>query len=124
MVLWAIVLAALSLANLVLLSGSADSFSGPGVVWLIFILSVGFSLGFLVGAVGLWQQRHWGRLVFLWTVAIWASVNLVALFVPGLFQSAPSYTAGGLFLAGLRYLVSLLLPVWYLNLAHIKALFK
>lgn len=121
--LWALLLAVLSLANLLLLMAGADSFSGLGVVWFIFILSSGYSLGFILSAYGLWQQKNWGRFLFLWTVGIWSITNLAALFAPGIFQASQNHSTVSLILSGLRYLISFILPFWYLNLAHIKALF-
>lgn len=48
----------------------------------------------------------------------------MALFVPGLlFSSNQNRSVGALGLNGLRYVLGLFLPLWYLNLPRVKSLF-
>jgi hypothetical protein len=115
------------LANLLLLTVSTglDRAATQSQIWIIFILNVCFSLGFGASAIGLWQQRNWGRRLFLWMIVFWFGLNMLGLFVPELLFSAnQSQTTSSLVLNGLRFVVGLILPLWYLNLPHIKVLFQ
>jgi hypothetical protein len=144
--LWASVLALVNLARILLLSESAQflgSNGGPGQgqIWLTFVLNAIFALGFGSSAYGLSKRYNWGRVLFLWLIVIWSGSNLIALFAPKLFyflffpntpspisgllfSPNPDYTAKELTLNGLRFVVELFLPLWYLNLPHIKMIFR
>jgi hypothetical protein len=143
--LWASVLALVNLARILLLSEGVQFFGGDrgatqSQIWMIFILNILFFLGFGSSAYGLSKQYNWGRIVFLWFVVIWSSFNLIALFAPNfyyllfspstvlaipglLFSPNQDYTVGELTFNGLRHAVELILPLWYLNLPHIKIVF-
>lgn len=143
--LWASVLALVNLARILLLSESVQLLGsngglGQGQIWLIFILNVIFVLGFGGSAYGLMKQYNWGRIIFIWLIVVWSGSNLIALFAPNLFyvlfspnttlpsagllfSPNPDYTTRDLMLNGLRFAVELFLPLWYLNLPHIKAIF-
>ena len=126
--LWALILAMLAIANLLLLSQAVELYSdeagNQSRVWLIFGLNVCFGLGFGLSAYGLWERRNWGRVLFLWCLVIWSGFNLAALFLPRLlFASVRDYSAGGLAANSIRFAVGLLVSLWYLNLPRIKTLF-
>jgi hypothetical protein len=144
--LWASVLALVNLARILLLSESVQflgSNVGPdqGQIWLIFVLNVIFALGFGGSVYGLLKRYNWGRVLFMWLIVIWSGSNLIALFAPNLlyllffpkavlstpgllFSPNQDYTVGELTVNGLRHAVELILPLWYLNLPHIKMIFR
>jgi hypothetical protein len=103
-------------------------------------LNVIFALGFGGSVYGLLKRYNWGRVLFMWLIVIWSGSNLIALFAPNLFyflfspntpspgsgllfSPNPDYTAKELTLNGFRFVVELCLPLWYLNLPHIKTIF-
>lgn len=125
---WAVLLAALALAGLLLLTQTVElysnQFNNQALVWLIFIFQTVFAVVFAACAYGLWQFQKWGRVLFLWTSTLWFGVNLLALFVPGiLYTSGGQYTTTQLILNSIRYIISLFIPVWYLNLPYVKEIF-
>jgi hypothetical protein len=88
-------------------------------IWTVFILNAFFGLGFGASAIGLWMRHQAGRLLFIGMIVIWSGLNIIGLFTsPG-----STYSWGDISLNLIRYLIGLVLPPWYLNLAHIKALF-
>ncbi len=125
---WAFVLAALSLANLLLLTQTvefiSDQYGNQGRVWLIFGFGIIFAVAFGASGYGLWQQKNWGRLLFLWIIVIWFGFNLLALLAPGLIYSntTPRNTTA-VITNGLRLSLALVIPLWYLNRPQIKAVF-
>jgi len=124
---WALVLAFLAVANLLLLSQIVAYSNGQvsqGQIWAIFMMNIIFGLAFAASTFGLWRRHNWGRLLFIWAIVIWSAINLVALFIPGfLFPIENQPSAGELTLGGVRFAVGLVLPLWYLNLPRIKTLF-
>lgn len=121
---WATLLAIVALINILILTNSIELYSNQygnqAVVWLIFLLNVGFSAGFGISAYGLWQQKKWSRALFLWTIVAWAGLNLVGLFVPFMArQQTVAQVIGGT----IRYSAALIIPLWYLNIPRIKELF-
>jgi hypothetical protein len=125
--LWALVLALVALARLVLLSavvgsGGQENMS-QGQIWVVFILNGLFTLAFAASAYGLWSRRHWGRLLFMGCVIVWAVFYVVALFTSRTPLANNDYTPGSLAFNLIPYVVGLLISVWYLNLPHIKVLF-
>lgn len=124
---WAVILAVLAISYLLLLSVSIELYSNlyqnQVYVWIIFMLNVGFTVGFSASAYGLWQQQNWGRVLFLWLIVIWTGVNLLSLLVPDLFLTSVQRPALALTLDLIRYAVALFVPLVYLNLPHIKTCF-
>ena len=125
---WALALAVLALANLLLLSQAVGLYTNNNgdqlQVWIIFLLNIGFGLAFAASTYGLWRKQNWGRLLFLWTIIIWSSFNLLALFAPDvIFSSGARYSAGELAANGVRFALGVFLPLLFLNLPSVKALF-
>ena len=121
---WAGLLALITLANLLLLSASADIYESLGEVWWVFIINVLFIIGFGVSAYGLWQQQNWGRRLFLGTMVVWALFNLLALFAPAfIFVSERAYAPQNLFFSVVRLVAGLIFSFGYLNLPNVKAAF-
>jgi hypothetical protein len=116
-----------ALAQLLLLTASVEFRDGEGVsqaqVWFTFVLIVAFAVGSGASAYGLFKRHNWGRRLFLGVLTVWAGFNLIALFVPSLMLNQ-TYTVNSLILNGLRYILGFFLPLWYLNLPHIKILFQ
>jgi len=126
--LWALVLALIAFASLLITTKIAelggDQVATPAQIWTLFILQTGFGIAFATCAYGFWQYRAWGRILFLWTSTVWFGLNLLALFAPGvIFVSDSQYTTTGLILNGIRYIIALIIPLGYLNLAHVKDIF-
>ena len=125
---WAVVLAILvfvemlNLTQAVRLNNVAD---GSQVqIWLIFILSIFFGLAFASSTYGLWRYQNWGRLLFIWTNLVWSGFNIMALFVPDvIFALGSRHSVVELTTNSLRFAISLFLPLLYLNLPRVKALF-
>jgi hypothetical protein len=125
--LWAMALAFVAIAQLLILSTTNLSFDNPtwsnqAAIWLIFSVNAFFFFGFSSSAYGLLRRHNWGRIIFLWTVIIWSSYRLAGLFVP-FFYANQNFAVGQFMLDALRYAVGLVLPLWYLNLPHIKMIF-
>jgi hypothetical protein len=128
MALWALMLALLALANLLLLSEAVELYSNEyGTqlqAWIVVGLNVIFGLAFGAATYGLWRHRNWGRILFLWIIVVWAVFNLIAIFMPGVFAPANQEAMPDeLTINGIRFAVTLLIPVWYLNRPQIKSLF-
>jgi hypothetical protein len=126
---WALVLAMLSFAYLLVLSSSADfvtnTYGTQAQVWAIFGLNLIFGIGFASSSYGLWTHQNWGRVVFLWTIGLWAGFNLLGLLGAGLWWGVErNDTLVSMAVSGLRYAATLALPLWYLNLPRIKARFS
>lgn len=121
---WALVLAVLAVAHLLLLSIAVEFSQGDNQLrmWVIFALNLIFAVGFAFGAYGLWQHAPWGRIVFLWLIGLWSAFNFMSLFAPGLSPDVPRAT-WQLLLNGVRYGLALAIPLLYLNLPNIKARF-
>ena len=121
---WSATLTLLAIANLMFLSEVIvynNDYENPIQVWTIFILNVIFGSSFAAAAYGLWQQQNWGRLLFLWTIGAWAAFNTVALILPGLiFDSAQDHAAIDLIGNLVRFSLTLLFPLFYLNRTRIK----
>jgi hypothetical protein len=116
-----------TLAQLLWFTSSVEFRQGEGVsqvqIWFIFMLMTTSAIGFGGSAYGLFKRHNWGRRLFLSVLAISFGFNLIALFVPSLMQSQ-IYTNNELILSSLRYIIGFFLPLWYLNLPHIKILFQ
>lgn len=125
---WALVLAILVFVEMLNLTQAirlnAIGSDNQTQIWIFFILSTSFSLAFLSSTYGLWRTHNWGRLLFIWTNVVWSCFNITALFIPTLiFASANSHTALELTTSTIRFTVSLIIPLVFLNLPRVKALF-
>ena len=118
---WAVVLAFIALARLLFLSRvvelAGDEFGSQAGVWLVFALDTLFSIGFGLSAVGLWQRRNWGRLLFLWLLGFWSGFELIGPFLTN-SDTFIDFTANMF-----RVAIGLLISLYYFNLTRIKALF-
>ncbi len=126
--LWALALAVTAFARLLLLTKANELYQNTadnqGLLWLIFIMSSLFGLGFAGSAYGLWKQRNWGRVLFLWLIVIWSGLNLMALLIFPSSLSDQDYTISGLLLNVARFAFAMLISLAYFNLAPVKARFK
>lgn len=125
--LWALVLVLVAFSRLILLSAIVMSESdlnlSQGQIWTVFILNGFFGLIFAASAYGLWTRHHWGRLLFMGSIIVWAISYIVALLTSGEWSANSDYGPGSLVFNLIPYIVGLIVSVWYLNLPHIKALF-
>lgn len=123
---WALVLAVLSMGNLLVLTTIVrlNTNEGPTQtqIWIVFVLNLLFLLGFIGSSYGLFKRSSWGRTLFLWIISMWAGANLMALFVP-ILSTTQGYSQAGI-LNAIRYAVALILPLWYLNLPQVKMAFQ
>lgn len=124
--LLALVLAVWALANLLLLS-SVVGMLNPEVsrerIWAVFLLNILFSLIFAASAYGLWTRRKWGRFLFIGSITVWTCFYIVSLFMSNSRAASGNYTFGALTINIIIYVVGAGSAIYYLNLAHIKALF-
>lgn len=125
--LWALVLVLVALSRLLLLSAvvaaESDLKFTQGQIWTVFVLNGLFGLAFAASAYGLWTRRHWGRLLFMGSIIVWAIFYVVALFTSSELSASSDYGPGSLVFNLVPYIVGLIVSVWYLNMPHIKALF-
>lgn len=125
--LWALVLAFLSFARLLLLTRvvqlGGEVLENQSMIWLVFIFNTAFGLGFTGSAYGLWRRRNWGRVLFLWWIVIWSGFNWVAVFFNPALSSNQEALISNLLINGLRLAVGVIISMWYFNMPHIKALF-
>ncbi len=126
--MWSLMLAILAFLNLLLLSESVElysnQFNNQAQLWIIFIISLIFCFTFLLSAYALWQYHNWGRILFLLAIAIWFGFNLVTMTMSNFVSSETnSYDLSELFVDSLQSVVAIMLPLWYLNIPHIKAIF-
>lgn len=125
--LWALVLAMVALARLVLLSAVVESGNqnnvSQGQIWAVFILNALMVAAFVACAYGLWTRRHWGRVLFMGCIVVWTVFYIVALVTSNTSLANNDYTPGSLAFNLIPYLGGVIVTVWYLNLSHIKALF-
>ena len=61
---WSLLLALVTLANLLLFSASIEVYGQQGEVWWVFSLNILFTVGFGLSAFGLWQRSSWGAFAF------------------------------------------------------------
>jgi hypothetical protein len=126
--LWAIILAFVAFARMLLLTKAVELYSNEAgnqtQVWTIFIINGFLGLGFGGSAFGLWQRDNWGRILFLWVVTIWSGFSLVALFFVNPLLYAGEYSLVDIVTNGLRVLVGLIISLWYFNLPYVKAFFQ
>ena len=124
--LWSLTLAFLAFANhLHITSRVQSTVVEVGVLqsWMVFGLNLSLLVLFSVSAYGLFKRQQWGRILFLVTVSIWAISNFFALFSPAYLPNQ-NYTNQHLLLNAFRYVVALILPIWYLNLPQVKRAFR
>ena len=119
---WAFVLGLLNLANILILTGAVElytnEFGNQMQVWLILLLDIIFGLGFFISGYGLWTHKSWGRTLFLWFITAWAAFNIIGLVI-----SIEQYDLGALVVNMLRFVITLLIPLWYLHRPQVKAFF-
>lgn len=124
--LWAVVLALVALARLVLLSalvGSGNQNVSQGQIWVVFVLNALLVLAFAACTYGLWARHHWGRILFMGCITLWAVSYIVALFTSATSLADNDFTPGSLAFNLVPYLGGVIISIWYLNLDHIKTLF-
>ena len=124
--LWAVTLAFLSFANLLLITSIVQSVTiEVGVLqsWLVFGLNIFLLIAFSISAYGLFKRQQWGRLLFLVSVSIWAGFNFFALFSSS-YSLNQDHTNQAIFFNAFRYAVALIMPLWYLNLPQVKLAFQ
>jgi hypothetical protein len=90
-------------------------------LWIILIFNVILAVGFFASSYGLSMRQNWGRVLFLWLIVLWSVANLMALLYSILRANK---IVSFHFVDSLRYLIALIMPLWYLNLPHIKTIFK
>ena len=127
LMLWALIMVFLAVAEMLGLMAIAEfgvdaGGPSPTQIWITFFLNILFMFGFGASVYGLYQRRNWGRVIFLWSITIWSGVNIIALFILWHYVGQ-KFTVTAITANVLRYVVSLLLPLWYLNLSHIKMMF-
>ena len=122
---WSLVLSVLAVAHLLILTIAVEFYQGDNQlqIWVIFALNLLFCIGFAAAGYGMWLRRAWGRIAFLWLIAVWSAFNFMGLFAPGLaLNSAQPFWQ--IALNGLKFGAALAIPLIYLNLPHIKAQFE
>jgi hypothetical protein len=115
---WAVVLGVQNLANLLVVSQTEPS-QTLIPTWLFFSyqwISLIFSLGFFAAAIGLGRRTHWGRWLFLIVIGLFFAVSMVGLLTPHFGDPTPLEKWG----LGARYVLSVGLPLIYLNLEPVK----
>ncbi|GAB4432826.1 MAG: hypothetical protein Kow0031_14290 [Anaerolineae bacterium] len=124
--LWALVLALLAVSHLLLLTLAVELYEGGNqpVMWAIFGMNIIFAVGFAAAAYGLWGKWNWGRIAFLWLIAVWSIFNFISLVTPGAAGVAFRQSPGQWLLTGLKYGAALVIPLIYLNLPQIRAQFQ
>ncbi|MEW5959760.1 MAG: hypothetical protein AB1801_18700 [Chloroflexota bacterium] len=127
-VLWAVVLAVVAFARMLLLSKAVElysnQFGSQAQVWMIFIINGILGIGFAASAFGLWRTDNWGRLLFLWIIGLWSGSNLLAMWVVNPLILGRQYGLADLLLNGLLVTTGLIISLWYFNLPRIKTLFQ
>ncbi len=121
--LWSLVLGALNLIRLFYTSGVGFSqfdvqISGP-LLYVYQWVSLIFGLLFLAAAFGLSRIKNWGRLLFFAAATLYFIVSIFGVWVTDLGDLPLQQK---ILLTG-RYLLSIVLPLIYLNLPFIKAIF-
>lgn len=123
--LWSLVLALLAVSHLLLLTLAVELYQGSNQarMWVIFGLNMIFAVGFSAAGYALWRKKSWGRIAFLWLIALWSTFNFISLFTFGsginLGQSPLQWA-----LSGLKYSTALIIPLVYLNLPRVKHQFE
>jgi hypothetical protein len=127
LILWAGILTLVACSRMLLLSvlvgANSQAQVSQGQIWGVFIINAVFGLGFAASVYGLWIRRHWGRLLFAGLIVVWAVFYLVAILGSSATFIQRDGSPGMLLLNTIPYLIGSGVTVWYLNLAHIKALF-
>ncbi len=123
MAIWALVLGILNLANSLILTLAVgletNQESQQMRIWLGFGMGIAFGVGFFLSAYGLWTYQSWGRTLFLWVITIWAAFTII-----GLGLSVGQYEIGAIVVNIARYLVTILIPLWYFHRPEVKAFFE
>lgn len=93
------------------------------LIVLLVAVDVLFVIGFCAAAYGLARRRPWGRRLFIGLTVVHFGLLLMGLFLPGTIFSQQRQTPDQQWWLFGRYLASLVLPVWYVNLAQVRAQF-
>jgi hypothetical protein len=125
MAAWSLVLAVLAASHLLLLTLAVELYQGDNQlrIWVIFALNLLFCVGFGAAGYGMWLHQGWGRVAFLWLIAVWSAFNFMGLFAPGLMFNV-THSFWQMVQNGLRFSAALIIPLVYLNLPRIKAQFE
>ena len=121
--LWSLVLGALNLIRLFYTSGLGFSqfdvqITGP-LLYVYQWVSLIFGLLFLAAAFGLLRIKNWGRLLFFAAATLYFIISIFGVWATDLGNlPAPQKT-----LLTTRYAFSIILPLIYLNLPFVKAIF-
>jgi len=116
---WALLLGLTTLINLLLTTQAMpDEAISQNQLNGLMLLNGFFSVGFLLSSVSLTQRKNWGRLLFIGFITIWSGANVIALFF------MPTITFSNLIVNSLRFIIGGGLSIWYLNLPHIKLIFR
>lgn len=126
--LWALVLAMVALARSLLLTEAVELYSNrfgnQTQAVTVFALNLLLGLGFGIAAFGLWRRQNWGRILFLWLIALWSGFNFLAVFGNLAAPSTRPYSLSNAIFDGLRMAVGLIVSLWYFNIPRVKALFQ
>ncbi len=128
-VAWAILLAFNAGVALWDITGPLAQFGTPDTPygWLSLALAFVAPFGFGASVYGLWELRPWGRYLFLTLSTLFFSLNLIGVWLPGGVPSNlqdPTQIRNAQLLASVRYGLSLVIPLIYFNLNHIRILFQ
>ena len=124
--LWSLILAFLSLANLLLITSIVQSASVEVNIvqtWLVFGLNIFLLVAFSLSAYGLFKRQQWARFLFLAAVIIWAGLNFFALFSSSK-ASAQGHMISNIYIDALRYAIAVAVSILYLNLPRVKLAFQ
>jgi len=121
--LWGLVLGALNLLWLFYTSGLGFSqfevqITGP-LLYVYQWVSLIFGLLFLAAALGLFRIKNWGRLLFFAAASLYFIISIFGVWATDL-GNLPLQQK--ILLTG-RYILSIILPLIYLNLPFIKRIF-
>ena len=121
--LWSLVLGALNLIRLFYTSGLGFSqfdvqITGP-LLYVYQWVSLIFGLLFLAAAFGLLRIKNWGRLLFFAAATLYFIISIFGVWATDL----GNLPAPQKMLLTTRYAFSIILPLIYLNLPFVKAIF-
>jgi carbon starvation protein CstA len=125
---WSIIIAfelAVQVAIVVGLRASLMSLPTRNLVLLLVGVDLVLIASFCAAAYGLARRLEWGRRLFIGLTVLRFGSLIGGLFWPGtIFSQTLDQTSGRQWWLLGRYLISLVLPIWYLNLNQVRAWFK